>query len=330
MESLTLLNVLETVLGPSTHKSGDNYSFYCPSCKHHKKKLEISLTPKMHRGKSYQNSYGCWTCDLRGTNVYSLFKKISAPSEAIAQLKLILPKNYEVREKPKVRLKLPEEYVFMGDYQSFSGLLKRGVDKSIQYLKSRKVTLEQVYRHGVGYCPEGTYANRILIPSYDRYNDLNYMIGRKNSDEQPKIIPYLLPEGVSKDVIIFENMLDFSQPIRLVEGPMDVFASRYNTTPLLGLNLSEELKYELLLGEGKQIYFMLDNDALSKVVEQMDYFSSYGKEVYYVGLTGKDPSTLGFKQTSELLMNAKPYSKQVRFKLKAKLNNQTRTPYVNA
>lgn len=323
MDTLLLLSLLEEVLGKATHKNGDNYAFYCPCCKHYKKKLEISLIPKVHKGIAYQNSYQCWTCDLAGTNMYSLFKKIDAGKEYKAQLKSILPKTYYAVEKPKQTIFLPDEYRFIGDYDNLTSLEQSTAEACVKYLKSRGVNLNQIYRYGIGFASTGNYAHRIIIPSYDRYNNLNYFISRKNNDKNPDVMTYLKPIGISNDIIPFESTIDFSQPIRLVEGVFDMFASRYNTIPLLGLGISETLEYELITGDVKDIYLMLDSDALKSVVKYLNYYSSFGKTVYHVDIRDKDPSKLGFIKIGELIDNSSSFNFVQRMRLNAKAKYQT-------
>ena len=38
------------------------------------------------------------------------------------------------------------------------------------------LTKEDIIRYNIGYCDTGMYSNRIIIPSYDRDNRLNYFI----------------------------------------------------------------------------------------------------------------------------------------------------------
>jgi hypothetical protein len=58
------ISLLSNALG-ECYKTSNELLFYCPFCKHHKKKLSVNLTT---------NNYKCWTCDIRGTNVRRLIK----------------------------------------------------------------------------------------------------------------------------------------------------------------------------------------------------------------------------------------------------------------
>ena len=54
----------------------------------------------------------------------------------------------------------------------------------------------------------------------------------------------------------------------------------------------------------KKIYLALDDDALKDALNHAETFLSYGKNVYFIEMKGKDPSELGFKEFTKLLHNA--------------------------
>ena len=37
---------------------------------------------------------------------------------------------------------------------------------------------DDILKHNIGYCDEGKYSNRIIIPSYDSDGQLNFFVGR--------------------------------------------------------------------------------------------------------------------------------------------------------
>ena len=85
-----------------------------------------------------------------------------------------------------------------------------------QYVKDRGITQEDIIRYNLGYCDSGIYSNRIIIPSYDRDNRLNYFIRSVFDEEKFK---YKNP--ISKNVTIFENQINWKEPITLTEGVFD-------------------------------------------------------------------------------------------------------------
>ena len=59
------LRILEEILG-NNYRSNDEHLFFCPLCKHHKRKMSINIS---------KNTYKCWICDSRGKNIYTLVRK---------------------------------------------------------------------------------------------------------------------------------------------------------------------------------------------------------------------------------------------------------------
>jgi DNA primase len=57
--------IITDILG-SYRRSGDEYLYSCPFCKHHKKKMSVNFSI---------NSFKCWVCDARGKNIYRLVRK---------------------------------------------------------------------------------------------------------------------------------------------------------------------------------------------------------------------------------------------------------------
>ena len=51
----------------------------------------------------------------------------------------------------------------------------------------------------------------------------------------------------------------------------------------------------------KDIYICLDLDARKQALETAQYFMANGLNVYFVDITGKDPSDLGFEKITNVL-----------------------------
>ena len=71
---------------------------------------------------------------------------------------------------------------------------------------SRGVTKNEIARWKIGYCDEGDFAGRIIIPSSDMQGDVNYFVARSYDREWPR---YLNPQNVDKNIIFNELFLDF-------------------------------------------------------------------------------------------------------------------------
>jgi len=82
MKEDLLKKLLESILGRSKTARGargeDSSVFYCPSCKHHKKKLTFNLITQQ---------FQCWVCDFKGHRAFQFLKKAGAPGAAFGALK---------------------------------------------------------------------------------------------------------------------------------------------------------------------------------------------------------------------------------------------------
>ena len=110
-------------------------------------------------------------------------------------------------------------------------------EHAIRFLRKRGFNSEDIDRYNLGYCSEGIYNNRIIIPSYDSDGKLNYFVGRDfyNSSFKYKNPP------VPKDVIGFDLYVNWSLPIILVEGVFDAMSIKNNSIPLFGKTILPKL-----------------------------------------------------------------------------------------
>jgi hypothetical protein len=153
--------------------------------------------------------------------------------------------------------------------------------------------VHEIVRYNIGYCTEGTFANRVIIPSYDKDGNLNFYCGR---DFYNGYLKYRLCDG-SKDIIGFELFTDFTKPITIVEGPFDALSVKYNTVPLFGKTMSRKLKMKLLEYRPPYVNVLLDNDALGSSLKICDFLISNDIESRLILLDGKDPNEIGHIKT---------------------------------
>ena len=172
------------------------------------------------------------------------------------------------------------------------------------YLNSRGIKIIDIIRYGMGYCEEGLYANRIIVPSYSSGGDLNYFVGR---DIYSGGFKYKNPP-VSNDVIGFDLFINWNEPIVLCEGVFDAIAIRRNAIPLFGKTIPKSLMKKIYEKQVKQIYILLDSDAISDSIKITDNLMKNGINVYYVNLSEEDPSDMGFKKVINLIKKTKQTS----------------------
>jgi len=311
------ISVLNKILNQRARvRKGTDAVYFCPVCKHRKRKLEINLL---------SGKYNCWVCNFSGLNLKSLFKKLKAPKECyrifldnkpsysvnydINKLKEVFSKN----EKPSEILKLPDEYISLTDSITQSIECKNAVC----YLLKRNVSYQDIIRYQIGYCESGIYRNRIIIPSYDKNQNLNFFVGRSFYDKVN--LRYNNCE-FSKDVVGFESMIDFKQELTLVEGSFDAISVKYNCVPLFGKTMSRKLKEAILINRPPVVNVILDSDAFKNSLKIVEFLIKNDIPVKMVNLGEHDSSEIGFENTWDIIKKTPTLSFETFFKIK--LNNE--------
>jgi len=290
-----LVNLVNSVLGSGKRTARGNQAYTCPFCHHHKPKLEVNFT----ENKEGNNPWNCWTCGKRGKTVRSLFKQIQVDASYFQELSKLV-KNIssdDIGEIKHTLLELPKEFKTFLNNQDITAR------HALSYLKKRNISKTDILKYNIGYCASGTYANMIVIPSYDYNGKLNYFTAR--SFEKDPYVKYRNPE-VSRDIIAFELFVNWDLPIILCEGPFDALAIKRNVIPLFGKNIQPSLMKKLVESKVQKIYIALDTDAMKQALGFCEQLLDIGKEVYLVELQGKDPSEMGFEHFTKLIQTVSP------------------------
>ena len=292
MDYTFLLGSIENVLGKSQKRARDNYAFHCPFCNHRKPKLEINMVTN-EEGKNF---WECWVCKSRGQSIYSLVKQLKLPKSEAQEVLKYVKKGIKYEYKNDDVVELPKEFQSLVTASNTSII----ANKIRKYLNERGLSHNDFIKYNIGYTTTGDYGGRIIIPSYSESNRLNYFVGRTYEGAYFK---YKNPEA-SKDIVFFENLINWDQPIILCEGAFDAMSIRRNAVPILGKSLSPALWKRLLTGKLTDIYIALDTDAQVQALEIAEKLIAAGFRVFLIELLGKDPSEMGFKQFTELVQNA--------------------------
>ena len=302
MDNTALLFLAESVLGKGQSTSKGNYAFKCPFCTHHKNKMEVNLRTTAKR----ENFWHCWICGAKGKTLLSLFKKIKAPTNKIAELNiLVVPDNTKSIELSI--LQLPKEFISL--INSIEDRVAQIEAKhALKFLKQRGLKQDDIIKYNIGFCKDGKYGGRVIIPSYDEDRKLNYFIARDYKGETPQ--KYKNPPVAAKDVIGFELYINWDAPIILVEGMFDALTIKRNVIPLFGKVIHSRLLQKLVKSSVDRIYIALDNDARRDALKQAEMLMSYGKEVYMVEMEGKDANEIGFENFLNTIEQTQPLNFQ--------------------
>ena len=282
IELARIYGILSSFLGES--KQGgyidnvEQYQFNCPYCADDKGyidgkyNLEISFEIlKFH----------CWSCGSSGS-LSKLIKRwgnreaLKEYYEIVKDLKA--SKLYEfsekqITEKPETQLSLPKTFKKIN--------LKTCTDKKLKtYLKKRCIDQWTINKFNIGATTwneeEKSWANRIIIPSYDDFGNLNFFVGRDFLEPQKKktdidsvstphstfVRPkYKNCDADKKEIVFQEKLIDWDSDIVLVEGALDCVYGP-NTVSMLGKSLTQDnALFSALVERAKaKIIVCLDND----------------------------------------------------------------------
>ena len=292
MDYTFLLGSLENLLGKSHKRARDNHAFHCPFCNHRKPKLEISMATN-EEGKNF---WECWVCQTKGRTIRSLLKQLNTPKDTAVDILKYVPRGSHIEYKQLSIIELPKEYqpLYSASTTSVVANLVR------KYLYERGLTDDDFIKYSIGYCTTGDYGGRVIFPSYTESGTLNYFVARSYDGN---FFKYKNPE-TSKDVIFYENLINWNAPIILCEGVFDAIAIKRNAIPILGKSLSLSLYKKILTSKLTDIYIALDTDAQTAALSIAEKLTSAGFKVYLVELPDKDPSEMGFKNFTKLVQNA--------------------------
>ncbi len=268
MSIRTKENILQEIFG-NPYKARDELLFYCPFCKHHKKKLSINI------GKSF---FKCWICNSKGSISY-LVKRFGT-TEDRHQWELL---NQEIDmssieslfshspEDEKQVIKLPKEYFCLARKDK-----PYSAREPISYLMSRGISSADILYYKIGYCDMGKYRRRIIFPSFDTEGNCNYFSARTYGKDWLK---YKNPPA-TKNIIFNDLLIDWNSPVTLVEGVFDAINIK-NSIPILGSTLNENgLLFKKIVTKQPKLYLGLDKDALNNSLQMIFSLLQYGIEVY--------------------------------------------------
>ena len=229
-----IYNILMSFLGESKQGRYDSsvfqYQFNCPYCADEKGYID----GKYNLECNLQNLvFHCWSCDSSGS-LSKLIKRHGGRTllkEYYETVKSIKESKYygngefaEIRvEKPTLKLPATFERI----------KIRTCNDKRlVAYLKKRNITQKIINRFNIGYTTwdeeQKSWANRIIIPSYDSAGQLNFFVGRdylpEKKDREPGSFvrpKYKNCDSDKKEVVFQESQIDWDADITLVEGALD-------------------------------------------------------------------------------------------------------------
>jgi len=292
-----VVSTLSNTLGSYLTLKGNELAFYCPFCNHHKQKLQVNTeSQKWH----------CWNCNSGGKKLTSLLRRLDVDRKTISIIREIYgDSNWTPQQEDtdtKVFISLPKEFIsLVEEPKGFNPEYKN----AIYYLTQRGITTKDIIKYNIGYCKEGLYAQRVIVPSYNSDGSLNYFISRSYYPENK--MKYKNPP-ISKNIICFESQVNWNEPIILCEGVFDAITIKRNAIPLLGKFPSKQLVEKIFMSGVSNIIISLDNDAMNEALKAAEYFRKNGINVRMMYLKDKDAADMGYENFYEELKKTKEFN----------------------
>jgi DNA primase len=277
-----LNSILEDFLGDCRgyNESNEQAKFDCPACSNDKNLLNGDGKGNLEINYS-KGVFKCWSC--KDTNHMSghipyLIKRFGSPKH-LKQYQILKPEyKDDFGESIKIRAEvvIPETFTSLSKQYPYDP----NYVNAMEYLRERNITQDIIDYYRLGYTSAGKHFLRIIIPSYNDLNELNYFAGRAFSWVKPK---YKNCESDKSSIIFNEDKINWDSTIYLVEGPFDHIVTP-NSIPLLGKYISPIL-FETLIEKARgNIVIVLDADAEkdAELLYQKLFYSPIGHLVKIV------------------------------------------------
>jgi len=288
--------------GTSLSSDGINIAVSCPKCAkdNRKKKLVIRID---------DGRYHCWVCGLKGKNIVNLFERYKqglvndakrwADSAGIRRSK----STYDNEKKENI-VNAPNGFMLLALCQNSRD---PDVRETFQYVRTRGVSISNMWHYRLGTCKTGKYRRRVIIPSFDVDGELNYITARSIDDSR---IPKYLNSKVPKtDIIINEINIDWKEELTLVEGPFDLLKCNLNATCLLGSYLSQKSAlFTEIVKNMTPVLLALDPDADEKSHKIARDLYSFGIDIRMAKIIKGDVGDMSLSEFDEIRSKAGDWS----------------------
>ena len=276
MNKTTAKKILYETLGSYWDK-GSELLFACPSCNHHKRKFSLNLD---------KNVFKCWVCDYHGRNIRRVIRRFGSFTQ-LQKWDQITDRSdiskfddlfsNEIGGEVEAKLQLPSEFVSLANRD-----LPLSANRALRYLYERGVTKEDIVRWKIGFCYDGEFGGRVIVPSFGTTGYPNYFIARSYVGHRMK---YKNPQA-SKNVVFNDLFINWNDDLVIVEGVFDAIRAG-NAVPILGstLRTDSDLLRKIVRND-TPCYIALDPDAADKERRIIQTLLRYDVELYKIDVNG--------------------------------------------
>ena len=246
--------------------------FCCPYCGEDKFRLYVHLK---------KGVYHCQKCKASGrvdsleTSTLDTFKE---------KVKFFLTGETPCEKK----LSLPDHYIF--PVSEKDGL-------PWKYLTRRGISSHEIHKYSIGYCEEGFYKERIIIPIFDS-GKLVYFVARTFTNLEPKY----LNVGIKRIDVLFMTFRGMQDMVVIVEGVFDAIrvGQSYPSIALLG-KLITEPQAKKISKIAKRALVILDRDAHTYCWNAGKILGHYLPTRVHLLERSKDPGDLNQLQLNQII-----------------------------
>ncbi len=229
------IEFFQRVFGHIEHGARDNIQVKCPFCVEDYAKLGIPVRKrKLAIALEKNDVWHCWVCGRRGQIIKVLWKHASH-EHYLEYMNRFADKNAiriheEEEAKEYIPPPLPADFKMLATNRGDSY-----VEQAVRYLRKRGVGDRELWYFKFGVAGDWPWANRVIMPSFDKDGGLSYYCGRAMGKA---MMNYWDSESRKKHVIFNELHIDWTQELTITEGIFDLVKCNENAVPLLGSDLS--------------------------------------------------------------------------------------------
>jgi len=288
IEQNKALPILRKTLGTYWQTSKNEFYFNCPACKHHKPKFAVNIS---------KNVFHCWVCDYRGRSIRRIIRRFGSflelqkwdqitDREDISRFSELFSDKEVIQPPPAVDI--PKEFVSLANKK-----LPLSANRAIRYLSERGIGRQQIQRWKIGFCYDGQYGGRIVVPSFGMDGNANYFVARSFVGHNMK---YRNPPSC-KNMVLNELFVNWNQDLVLVEGVFDAIKAG-NSVPILGSSLHTDSKLlRKIVKNDTPCYIALDPDAAEKERRIIQTLLRYDVELYKIDVSGyEDVGAMSYEE----------------------------------
>ena len=261
-------------------KNGTHFLARCPLCGDSKKNPY-----KKRFNLDYYDGvpgWNCFNCDEHG-NFYDIYSRMIGISYEDAVDRLKNEKWDKDRVKRRIQKKKKKKEVV--EFTHYNWIKEDCLKPSERYVNALKKfyndRLIDPTKNKLYICYQGTYRNRIVIPIFDKDDNIVYFQARRIPTTG--LIPkYDNPASPKEIIIMNSHLFNLDKYIVVSEGIIDAWMVGTQGTTCLGKYISEEFLFQLFTMTSKGVIIALDNDDEGRkaLIKFMDK-NKYSRKVNY-------------------------------------------------